>query len=375
METEKGEEKSKIEDVTKKLNRRDLLKFAGITAGFLTASVPLATFILAEKTETNEKLDKAIVKIKELLNQSYAKNKPGDLKNAIKNATDVLGKIIKVLEDEGLKVPEGGELYERIDNYFKENGYILSVAPMPIGNEMYIVNSPFHKTGKAREFDMANLKIEGFPKSENKIIITEVVETLTPDIRETNYSQENRMTFDGMTVADINTGKSFVLIFPDKIKENASKQGLDLSKYQKTVELNEVAQVYFSEIIPNEVLGMSLDSVGVDTKGHNWKFYHLQEAFSDLVSMKYGEAFDFELDRILESDIDAYDFSKNIAIASVNLALEKTGSILRVPKDRLKDVIKKIDEAQYKILKDTVIRSYEVNIGAIFFALQKLINK
>ena len=131
--------------------------------------------------------------------------------------------------------------------------------------------------------------------------------------------------------------------------------------------------MYFSEIIPNNLLGVSLAKLGIDTRGKSWTFFHVQEAFSDLASLKYGDTFNHELGRIIDTNNYSYDFSKAIAVASVNLGLENAGLKLRLSESNLGDILQSLDESQYEIIKDTVIGSYEANIAAVFSELLKRI--
>ena len=347
------------------------MKIAGVIAGVSAASTPLIRMLLSEKKEENEAFKSAVKEISMVLNDFYAQNTTFSLEEAINKTEEISEKIIAILKKHGLPVQEGENPQGRLMNFFQENGYVFAISPMAVNSQNYVVNAPLHKIADTDYFDLSDLQFAGLPNSNTKVPVSTVEKTFVHDIRETKNFAGGQMIFDGMTMSNDQTEQSTVLIFPDKLQRIARESGLDPKKYRKTVELNEVSQVYFSEIIPVRMLGVPLAKLGIDTRGHDWTFLHVQEAFSDLASLKYGDTFDHELARILNTRTYQYDFSKAIAVASINLGLENAGSKMRFSGRNFGDILENLSRDQYDALKCTVIESYEANMAAVFSELLK----
>lgn len=357
--------------VGKENSRRDFLKIAGVIAGVSAASTPLIRMLLSEKKEENEAFKSAVKEISMVLNDFYAQNTTSSPEEAVNKTEKLSEKIIAILKKHGLPAQEGENPQGRLMNFFQENGYVFAISPMAISSQSYVVNAPLHKIADTDYFDLSDLQFTGFPNSNTKVPVSTVEKTFVPDIRETQSFAGGQMIFDGMTMSNDQTGQSTVLIFPDKLQRIARESGLDPKKYRKTVELNEVSQVYFSEIIPVRMLGVPLAKLGIDTRGHDWTFLHVQEAFSDLASLKYSDTFDHELARILNTSAYQYDFSKAIAVASVNLGLENAGSRMQFSGRNFGEILTSLSRDQYDVLKITVVESYEANMAAVFSELLK----
>lgn len=371
MEKKRIKESRKQPKTGIEISRRDFLKITGVIAGVSAVSASLIYALLSKNKEESEEFKKALGEILSVLNMLYEGNEVLSLNQAVEKTGEISQMILAILKKNGIQVGSEENPQLRLMNFFKKTGYVFTISPIAVSGNSYVVNALMYKIGDTDYFDLSKLKFAGFPQSSKKVPVAAVETTLVSDIRETSYFSSGQMVFDGMTISNSQTGESTVLIFPDKIQAIAKKEGLDLEEYQKTVILNEVSHVYFSEIIPNKLLGVSLAELGIDTKGNDWKFLHVQEAFSDLASLKYGKTFDYELSRILDANNYSYEFSKAIAVASVNLGLENAGVQLRLSKNKLSDIFKSLDDNQYAIFRSTVIESYEVNIAAFYFELSK----
>jgi hypothetical protein len=173
------------------------------------------------------------------------------------------------------------------------------------------------------------------------------------------------MIFDWITIWNSLSGESKIVILLDNLKKIAKEWWLNEKDYNDTVVINEASQVYFSKIFPNVILWTSLSETWIDTYWNDWKFLHMQEAFSDLASLKYWKTFKNELIRIIRTDSYYYDFSKKIAIASTNLWFKDLNSPIKVNEENVDSVINNLEGENLSKIKEIVIGSYEANLSMI----------
>lgn len=365
-------EKPKIDE-----GRRKLLKFAGLAAvvGVAAAFRPLTSALLTEDKNESEDFKKLLSEVQKVITDFYHDNKAVSLEEALKKCQDLSEKIMLLLQKHNLASPNEQDAQTRVMDFFQANGYFFAVSPLALADDSYVINAPLYKIGSSKDFDLSELQVEGLPASHKKIPLLNVDKTLVADFRETPFFQRTRMIFNGMTILNAKTGDSFIVLFPDKIQGIALKEGLEPTEYKRTVEINEASHVYFSEIIPNKALGLRLAEFGIDTRGHNWTFLHLHEAFSDFASLKFGKTFRHELIRILTTANDSYDFSRTIALASVDLGLAKAGVKKQIMPENAKDIVEHLTNNELGIIKKIVIDSYEANIKAVLLRVVKKAKK
>ena len=130
---------------------------------------------------------------------------------------------------------------------------------------------------------MSSINFPGLPRIREGQTISEIGQTIIPDIRE-----KSGYMLDGLTIQNPKDNSSTVLLFPDRIRENAKKANMNEADYRKIVAINEVSQVYFSRLIPTVLLPIALTKL-VERAPSGLTLHHLQEAFSDLCSMKFAK--------------------------------------------------------------------------------------
>jgi len=348
------------------LDRRELTKYVLITAGLLaTGGVAYVLNENKEKQEIQEKLEKIVLpRIKEYIVWIYNEKKTYSKEDGINRRNSICKEILDLLNENGIKIDRNSKLLViDIINFFEEHGYIFAIEIVPISSNRFELNAPCFKMGETSSHDLSKFNlIEGFPEISDKVDVIEVAEVIIPDIRETRFHQGRRMMFDGMTVTDIEGG-SRVLIFPEKIAKVAKRKNLDPDDYRKTVEMNELSQVYFSKIVPTVLLSVSLQKLGISTNGKDWDLGHVNEAFSDLASLELGNNFEFEFIRIYNSKLYQYDLSTALLKASLELFLSKNQMQAESTIQKTFEVIEQ--KGLMNELKGVVIRSYKKNIQLI----------
>lgn len=231
-----------------------MLAATGASIVLLSATTSIAETLngTREKSDEGLKFEQTMPQIQGILQTFYMRHKSANLEQSKKITLDLLGRIEKVLTDNGIPLPEGPQPQSRIMRLFRRHGYIFTPSPIAIGNGLYLINASLYKAGHIESFDLSQIQFPNLPASKTKVPIINVDTTLVPDIRETPYIPGGRMMFDGITIGRSDTNESIVLIFPDNIRKIANKSGLSESTQKQVTILNEVSQVYFSEFIPPE---------------------------------------------------------------------------------------------------------------------------
>jgi hypothetical protein len=70
---------------------------------------------------------------------------------------------------------------------FAKHKMSLTISPVSIGNDRYIVNTPLYRLGKTEQYDMSGIIFDAeysLPRIRAGQSISEVTEIIIPDIRE-----------------------------------------------------------------------------------------------------------------------------------------------------------------------------------------------
>ena len=263
--------------------------------------------------------------------------------------------------------------------YFMERGYFMAMTPLQVSGDNFVVDAPFYKLGEERIESLADLKFDGLRQSETKVKVKMVDEVLVPDIREVRDFGSGTMKINGMTVPVSPAGEPFILLFPENIADSAKILKIDEKTQEKAALLNERAQMYFYEFVPPKILSakilefadiakLDLKKAGLDfltttKEGANYTFYHFENAFSDLASLKYGD-FNREFVRIIDSVYYSNGLSREICIMGLLEAVESG----KIDMEKLNDVsttkgfLDKLSKEETEVLQKAVIGRYEAAI-------------
>lgn len=297
-----------------------------------------------EKKKFDENIKKACLDL-------YSRQSPMSLDSAFRLANNLYAQIASILADQNI----GSRLSskEEIIELLKNKGYLLAVSPMMVAEDRYLVNVHFHKLGAVEYHTASNMSFLGLHPKKTSYPIYPVENVIVDDVRSSQEFPGAKTAFDGMTISS-KLGQT-VLIFPDRIADNAKKHNLPLDDYKQAVIINEVSQMIFQETVPQQFLNLRLSTLYKGLKA-NWTLLHVMEAFSDLATLSHAgkDVFAYEIQRILESTDFQYDFSKNLLFTTINeLGIKTT------------DNIKNLDETQFKATKKSIVEKYKELLGKI----------
>ncbi len=280
------------------------------------------------------------------------------LDKAITTINSLYAEIARMID---FKAKDEKNIQEELIEYFLSQKYVLAIAPMRLRSSKFCINALCSKIEPHKNFDLSNLPFTRFPNLNNSIPVFKVTETIVPDVRETDSRpNEERMFIDGLTLLGKEASKDIVLIFPEKIRFMAEREGIDENAYMESVIVNEVSQAYFRLLFKGHSLDEELPPIeGVDTS--NLTLYHALEAFSDMASLKYG-IFSHEIMRVISSTSDEYAFSRMIAIARIRKTLAK----LRIDQQNREINIEKIIKDNETDFKASILDAYEVVLSYIY---------
>ena len=364
-------------------NRRELLKlvgtvFAGAAAPQLILNAPSAK---AQERGGDRGLETAIEKVSLFLAQSYANNRPAPTEEVEMRTTRVLRGVMERLKSAGVTLPQSRNDQTRILEFFRSKGYVLAISPMLVGPDLYVTNTPFYKLGRMAEESLTPLQIGGLPKSAIRVPVFSVSRVLVEDFRASRYFPGSPGIINGQVVSDT-AGKSNVLIFEEQVKASAKLLGESPAAYRQTVVVNEIADVYFTELLKCEGKApdapafdsLKLSEFGIQWPGGEWALSpHLAEAFSDWASLKAGSTFISDLKRILTSESHGYALSKHIALKAVEIAAARPSlSILKTNPGL--NVLMLLGPQAHE-LKTIVVGYYEAKMKEAFTILQRELPK
>lgn len=335
--------------------------------GFLKTALSawLTTLISWTKTDAkevlnNEKIEKILSKIKWVLFLHIMKWKNGlwTLEDTSLKISNLLKKIIQILQEEWISFTRTWNDQLDIMNFFSSIWYSFVISPIEIFPWKFAINSPIFKKRWSKQFDLSSIEIWDLDTSNSKVTIYDA-EKILPDIREIVDFWNWKTLFDWITISNTLNWEKEVLIFPDDLKKTWFTR--------KMVELNEVSQVYFWEFIPPKLLGVKLVDIWIPMPEQlkDTKLFHVQEAFSDLVSLKYWDDFDREFNRILTS---RWNYSYKLSVEIARLSLLNFLSAfpwLKFDWSNYKEIRSKLNDKDYQELIEVVIWSYEANIWVL----------
>jgi hypothetical protein len=181
-----------------------------------------------------------------------------------------------------------------------------------------------------------------------------------PDLRETEYyaGEQWKMIFDGTTIMNQTSGEAQVFIIESWVTKLHERFWGERATVRKRALLNEVYSVYFSHLIHNKYLMYPLSYFWLPMPG---TIHELSEALGDLWSLKYGDNFQAEVERIMVSDMQWYGVSREIMRKWMWFVIQKERikvQWLWITKDWIRDLSQRNPRA-YNAFKDGVIQYYE----------------
>lgn len=310
--------------------------------------------ISSQRENSRESLEKALPDIQKILLRSYQEqvNKIYTENEAVNTVRKLCQEIANILQKSGISIEA---TQSGVIGFFQKQKIALIPSPFPVWVGQYKINHPMYILWKSDVYDMSRIRFGseyGLPVIRKGASFSEVSKTMIPDIREATW-----FTLNGVTVQNPKTGESTVLIFPERINQNAKQAWLSVREYKDVVVTNEVGQVYFSQLIPNALHGLRLAEDLQLQAPSNTTIHQLNEAFSDLCSLKFTKWGKSEVLRILQSRDDGYKLSKWILIANLKLEypmLQTTTAIY--------NKIQSINQIEFAKLNQFLIEGYEANI-------------
>ena len=213
--------------------------------------------------------------------------------------------IKKIIGDELPEAEGNREKVIAVADYFKKEGYIYALGPMPASkNQGWMINGWLYKISPNEERNISAIQEEGLPKFDDTITIHQTDEIAYDRFDSSKY-QKDGMHMNGFTHMDSRGNAPIITTFPNNIAKSAKKVGMSEGEYRENVVLNELAHVYFQKIVPRHLFNEDLGGVTVN---------QIQEAFSDYVTIKYGNNWTAEAQRVIETQNrhSQYDLSREI---------------------------------------------------------------
>jgi hypothetical protein len=270
---------------------------------------------------------------------------------------------VGLLKRDGINVKD--DLYS-VMALFAKHKMSLSISPIAIWGERFLINTPLYQVGKTEQFDMSQFVFDAkyaLPRIRAWQSVSEVSEAIIPDVRE-----KSGYMLDGLTIQNPQDNSSTVLLFTQRLSEMAKKSNIPLSDYRKVVIINEVSQVYFTRLISTTYLSVEISKLGISAPP-GITLHHLEEAFSDLCSMKFAKWWKSEMLRILNSTDEGYRLSR--IILEANLA----SYFPMVPRGQIPSALQKMGTTEFSKLNTHIIVGYEENILPILSRVANAVAK
>lgn len=310
--------------------------------------------ISSQREVPRESLEKAIPEIQKILLASYQEevNKVYTWDEAMNKVKKICQEISTLLQGRGISIEP---TQSGVISFFQKQKIALIPSPLPIWPGQYKINHPMYTLWKSDVYDMSRIRFDskyGLPVIRKGASFSEVSKTIVPEVREAVW-----FTLNGLTVENPKTGESTVLIFPERINQNAKQAWLSVREYKDVVVTNEIGQVYFSELIPNKFHGIRLAEDMHLVAPMNTTVHHVNEAFSDLCSLKFTKWWKSEVLRILQSRDEGYKFSKLVLIENLKQEYPMFRST-----DAIYNKIQWMNHEEFTKLNHFLIEGYEQNI-------------
>lgn len=363
--THKSKENPRKAPEKNPVSRRKFLKLAiaglatitGITAS-IKSNVQQTTRSPENKDSSETAPNNYIEAIQQACRALYLSQQPISLESA-KNLSEMLNsKIAEIINKHEHLEP--GKSPQEVAAFLKSKGYFLAISPIPIGGRLFLVNIHFHKIGSPQVHNTQNLGLPGFRGTKIGFPVHPVEEAIIDDVRTFPTFPKQQTQFDGMTIS-ATTGEATVLIFPDRITENAQKNGIKRHEYENGVITNELSQIVFQEHIPQKYFPLPISRI---FKGlpEDWTIHHLQEAFSDWATLKSAnkEMFIYELQRITTTKNFSYAFSKTLVLTILN-------------QHKIPSNLRSLNSQEFENAKNTIIQNFENALKQILIPLARAI--
>lgn len=310
--------------------------------------------IFSQREVPRESLEKAIPEIQTILLRSYQEQV-----NQTYIEDQAVNKIKKLCQEIAILLQKSGVSIEPTQSgvigFFQKQKIALMPSPLPVWVGQFKINHPMYILWKSDVYDMSRIRFSseyGLPVIRKGASFSEVSKTIVPEVREAVW-----FTLNGLTVENPKTGESTVLIFPERINQNAKQAWLSVREYKDVVVTNEIGQVYFSELIPNKFHGIRLAEDMHLVAPMNTTVHHVNEAFSDLCSLKFTKWWKSEVLRILQSRDEGYKFSKLVLIENLKQEYPMFRST-----DAIYNKIQWMNHEEFTKLNHFLIEGYEQNI-------------
>lgn len=173
---------------------------------------------------SRESIEKALPDIKTLLLASYQEQW-----NSVYTLDQSFEKVKKLCQDIALLLKWKGITIEPTQSaiiaFFRKSNIVFPISPMAVWPWKYRVNHPLYLLWKSELYDMSRIRFDvsyELPIRKKWVSLSEVRESLVPDIRESRG-----FMLDGLTVGNPKNWESTILLFPDRIIQNAKKENCD----------------------------------------------------------------------------------------------------------------------------------------------------